>query len=106
MWCYARRIAPWYVAMQQIAEFLHDLFKKGDMKVRTIEGYISWPLLSLLRQEVWILILNPTFAGLLVLSFYTDRPVEINLVPHWDLTVVLDVFTKSPFELGIWLQWS
>ena len=30
-----------------------------------------------------------------------DRPVEPNLVPvpHWDLTVVLDASTKSPFVL-------
>ena len=33
-----------------------------------------------------------------VSSFYTDRLVEINLVPCWDLAMVLDAFTKSPFE--------
>ena len=27
-----------------------------------------------------------------------DRPVERNLAPHWDLSVVLDPLTKSPFE--------
>ena len=34
----------------------------------------------------------------LVNIFYTDRPVERNLVLHWDLAVVLDALTKSPFE--------
>ena len=36
----------------------------------------------------------------LISSFYTDRSrlVEPNFVPHWDLTVVLNAFTKSPFE--------
>ena len=34
----------------------------------------------------------------LITSFYMDRPVETNLVLHWDLTVVLNALTKSPFE--------
>ena len=39
-WCSARRLSPWHVTVQQqIAEFLHDLFIKGDLRVSTIEGY-------------------------------------------------------------------
>ena len=28
-----------------------------------------------------------------------DKLVEINLILCWDLTLVLDAFTKSPFDL-------
>ena len=41
--------------------------------------------------------MNPHICRL-VNSFYTDRPVQPNLIPPWDLTVVLNALTKSPFE--------
>ena len=34
----------------------------------------------------------------LINNFYMDRPVEPNLVPPWDLAVVLNALNKSPFE--------
>ena len=60
------------------------------MKVRTIKGYKS----AIVGLNVG------TFPHIcrLISSFYRDTPLEPNLVPCWDLTVVLDKFTKSPFE--------
>ena len=34
----------------------------------------------------------------LITNFYTDRPVELNLIPQWDLLVVVDALTKKTFE--------
>ena len=34
----------------------------------------------------------------LIASFYVDRPVEQNVVPAWDLALVLSALIKHPFE--------
>ena len=34
----------------------------------------------------------------LITSFYMDRPVELNLVPQWNLSVVLEALPRHPFE--------
>ena len=89
------RDLPWHATVQQIAEFLHDLFKKGDLKVCTIEGY-KLAIAATLKARGINVGTEPHICGIII-SFYTERPVEINLVPYWDLTVVLDAFTKLPF---------
>ena len=61
------------------------------MKVSTIEGYKS-AILATFKTRGQSLDLDPYLCGL-VNSFYTNRPVECNLVPHWDLSVVLGAIT-------------
>ena len=39
-----------------------------------------------------------SFLSDLIASFYIDRPIERNLIPQWDLSVVLDALTRHPFE--------
>ena len=63
------------------------------MKVCTIEGYKS--AIAATQARGMNVGTEPHICGL-ISSFYTDR--QINLVPRWDLTVVLVAFTKSPFE--------
>ena len=75
-WCSARRLSSWHASVQQIAEFLNDLFEKGELKVRMIERYKS----ATLGQRGVNVGTNP-YVCRLVISFYTDRPVEVNLVP-------------------------
>ena len=50
-WCSARRLSPCHVSVQQITEFLNDLFKKRALKVHTIKGYKS-AIEAILKQEV------------------------------------------------------
>ena len=95
-WCSARRFAPWHATVQQIAKFLQDLFKKGELKVRMIEGY-KLAIAATLKARGVNVGTEPHICRL-ISSFYTDRPVEINLVLLWDLTIVLDAFTKSTFR--------
>ena len=80
----------WHAFVQQIAEFLHDLFKKGDLKVCTIERYKSAIIVATLKARSVNIGTDPYICGL-VSGFYMDRPVEINLVPSWDLKIVLDI---------------
>ena len=65
MWCSARRLSPWHATVQQIVEFLHDIFIKGDLKVRT--RYKSAIATTFKARVVY-----PTFADLLVVSTQTD----------------------------------
>ena len=82
--------------MQQIAEFLHNLFQKGHLKVHTIKGYKS-AIVATLKARGMSVGTKPHICRL-ISSFYMDRPVEINLVTYWELTIVLDAFTKLPFK--------
>ena len=88
---------PWHASVLQAAEFLNDLFKKGELKVHTIKGY-KLAIAATLAQRGLNVGTNPYNCGL-VNSFYMDRPLEVNLVPRWDLTLVLNTLTKLPFEL-------
>ena len=88
--------SPWHVSVQQLADFLLSLFEEGKLKVSTIEGYKS-AISSTLKVRGVNLGTDPFLCGL-VNSFYTDRPVERNLAPRWDLSVVLNALTKPPFE--------
>ena len=82
--CSARRLSPWHATVQQIAEFLHDLFKKGDLKVHMIEGYKS-AITATLKARGMNVGTEPHICRL-ISSFYMDRlaGIKINLVPRWD----------------------
>ena len=71
-------------------QFLHDIFQHGKLKVD--EGY-KLAIAATLKRGM-----NVGAGPYTCRLIYTDRPVEPNMVPRWDLTVVLDAFTKSPFE--------
>ena len=58
------------------AEFLHNLIKKGDLKVRMIKGYKS-AIVATLKARGMNVGTEPHICGI-ISSFYTDRPVEIN----------------------------
>ena len=86
----------WQATVQQIAEFLHHLYQQGKLRVCTIDGFKSAVVASL-KSRAKSVGKDPYLCGL-INSFYTDRPVELNLVPRWDLSVVLNTLTKSPLE--------
>ena len=95
-WCTSKNLDPWKATVQQIADFLLDLFNRGKVKVRTIEGYRS-AISSTLKLRGRSVGTDPFLSGLIG-SFYTDRPVEPSLIPKWDLALVLSGLTKWPFE--------
>ena len=78
-------IDPWEASTQKIAEFLLHLFSGGKLKVRTIEGYRAAISSSLkLRGRT---VGTYSYLSSLIASFYTDRTVELNLMPQWDLSL-------------------
>ena len=95
-WCSKHHVNHWKASTQQIADFLLQLFNGGKLKVRTIEGYRD-AISSSLKLRGRMVGTDPHLSGLIA-SFYTDRPVELNLIPQWDLLVILDALTKHPFH--------
>ena len=86
------------MTVQQIVYFLHDLFQQGKLKVNSlIEGYKSAIVATLIKAS-GVNVGTDSHICRLIGSFYTDRPVGPDMVPRWDLIVVLDAFTKSPFK--------
>ena len=67
----------------------------GDLKVRTLEGYRS-AIVGTLKAKAVNVGTDSYICGL-VNSFYSDRPVEMNLVPSWDLTIVLNAYFQNGF---------
>ena len=63
---------PWHVTLQQIAEFLHDLFIKGDLKVHTIEGY-KLAIAATLKARGMNVSTEPHISGLKFLHGHTSR---------------------------------
>ena len=80
-----------------IAEFLNFLFTEKKFSPRTIEGYKTAiaDFLKFHSKEDFnhSLILNK-----LIRSFKTECPRSANLVPKWDLSLVLNFICKEPFE--------
>ena len=63
-----------------------------------IEGYKS-AIAASLMSRVKSVEKDPFLCGL-INSFCTVRPVELNLVPHWDLSVLLNVLTKFSLRIS------
>ena len=81
---------------EQIADYLLHFSNGGNHKVRTIEGYRAM-IASSPKSRGLTVGTDPYLSGLIA-SFYMDRPAEPNLVPHWDLSAVLNALIRSPFE--------
>ena len=78
------------------ADFLTYLFNSG-LKYRTIAGYRSMLSSVLLPIDNTPVGQHPYIIRLLKGVFNTRPPVT-KLLPEWDLTKVLDLLQKSPFE--------
>ena len=98
-WCSARRISPWHATVQQVAAFLHNLYQQCKLKVRTIKGY-KLAIAATLNATGVNVGTDPHSCGI-ISSFYTDRPVEPNLVLRWDFAVVQGGFSSV---IGVWDQ--
>ena len=96
-WCTQQERDPWKADVPLIADFLvHQWYAIGQTS-RTVEGYrtaISNTLALVLHKRVG----DDPFLSALVASFYTDRPVARRTLPQWNLTLVLQMLERWPFE--------
>ena len=96
-WAAAQGFDPLDPTAAQIASFLFDLFDKHGLSPQTIKGYrtcIGSVLNHTGRAKV---VLHRTISDMIA-SMELQRPRTTPVLPQWDLGVVLEALSKSPYE--------
>ena len=98
-WCSQNKVQePTSISRSELADFFVYLFEEKKLEVRTISGYRS-AINRVLRLYGHSDIAQDVFINSLFSNFYLERPISRGSeYPKWDLTVVLDLLTKAPFE--------
>ena len=95
-WCCSRKIDPLQATSPVIADFLTEKFQSG-LAPSTVCGYrtaIAKTLIHLTGRDLG----SDRDLSSLLHSFELERPTLRNPVPNWDLSLVLNVLLKDPFE--------
>ena len=82
--------------LNQIADFLLDLFKERNLQPSTIEG--SRTAIADMVGNVELNISKDENLTRLLDSFHRDKPKGRRGVPSWNLSLVLHQLPKAPFE--------
>ncbi len=97
VWCTEKRLDPWTCRSTEIADFLFHLWRDVGLASRTVEGYRSAIASTLLKVQN-VDIGNDSNLSALIHSFYSDRPITRQILPRWDLSLVLTMLKAPPFE--------
>ena len=95
-WCESKNKQPHNPSLPDISSFLLDLFNQG-LAVSTLMGYRA-VLSSALKFHSELDISHSPELSALMESFKQERPPASNLVPKWNLDVVLWTLMDKPFE--------
>ena len=95
-WCRRRKVSPFRVDAPLISEFLLEKFNEGRAP-STIAGYRT-AIAKTLKPKLGIDFGHDQGLTALINSFEIERPKARNPVPEWDLSLVLNVLRKDPFE--------
>jgi len=95
-WAQENNIDPLSPSLANISSFLLSLFKQG-LAVSTIAGYRS-VLASAFKYHTDLDISHSIELSALIENFKHERPQPSNLVPKWDLDIVLWTLMDKPFE--------
>ena len=96
-WCLKRDTDPSSASVPLIAEFLCDLHENKNLAYSTIEGYrtaIGHMLRAVRGEDISK---DPHLTSLFA-NFARDVTKRRNVVPSWNLALVLQVMTQPPFE--------
>jgi len=96
-WCKEHKRDPKSCSIARVADFLLYLFQKRGLSTGSILGYKA------VIASTWNSLGNDSLTHnssikSLLRSFQLERPKPLNLVPKWDLSIVLDALRKAPFE--------
>ena len=96
LWCQQNQVVSSEPTISKIADFLNHLFTVKNLKPATFAGYRTAIAdhLGHFGQEVS----KSLDLNRLIASFYRDKPTANRGIPSWDLSLVLLVLTKAPFE--------
>ena len=96
-WCTERNICPSSASIMEVADFLIFLHEEKRCKASTLTGYRA--AISDIH-EAWgtsTVSTNKLLSKLIKGIFHTN-PTSNQLLPNWDLPLVLEALTKPPFE--------
>ena len=85
------------VSVQIVADYLYYMFDNLGRKVATISNHRT-ALSAALGEFDGFTIGNHPILTSLINSFWVKRPMVRPMVPEWDLTTVLQILRKAPFE--------
>ena len=96
-WCSKRNVDPCSTSIKEVADFLIFLHEEKNCKPVTLSGYRSaisaihdgWKNSTVGTEKL--------LTSLLKGIFHTN-PTSRQLLPNWDLQLVLEALTKPPFE--------
>ena len=95
-WCGKQKFDPLRTTVQQLAQFL-ELKKGGGLAPSTLEGYRT-VIAGTIRQVTGIDIYLDPAISLLLRSYRIESARTRNEIPAWDLSLVLSMLSKAPFE--------
>ena len=96
-WCKSKNISSTHAQVTEIADFLCYLRTDRDLAASTIEGYrtaIGHVIKAVTGREIG----KDSRLTSLINNLARTGQVKKSLVPNWDLSLVLNTMTKSPFE--------
>ena len=96
-WAAGQGFDPLDPTAAQIASFLFDLFDTHGLSPQTKRGYRTCIGSVLIRTGRARVVLHRTISDMIA-SMDLQRPRIMPVVPQWDLGVVLEALSKSPFE--------
>ena len=95
-WAEDNEVDPSCPSIPQLASFLEFLFVEKKLNPRSIRGYKS--ALTDYFSPLVVDISGSDELSRLLTSFFNERPPVVSSILPWDLRLVLDCLTKSPFE--------
>jgi integrase len=96
-WCKERNANPLKADAQLVADFLCHLHNEKKLAYSTIEGYrtaIRSTVLAARSEDIN----GDQRLSALMANFARDRSKRKSSIPNWDLSLVLLMLTKQPFE--------
>ena len=99
-WCLQRShraFDPLSPTVAQIASFLYTRFDIHGLSLQTIKGYRTCLGSVLNRTGKAKVVLHKTISDMIA-SMELQRPRITPILPQWDLGIVLEVLSKSPYE--------
>ena len=96
-WCKQRHRDPLKATIAVLAEFFEYLFKIKKLSPGTISGYKA-ALNNVLRLHSSEDISSSDVLNSVIKSMKREAPTPVNRYPKWDLAMVLNFLTESPFE--------
>ena len=96
-WAAGQGFDPLDPTAAQVASFLFDLFDTHGLSPQTIKGYRTCIGSVLNRTGRTKVVLHRTISDMIA-SMELQRPRITPVLPQWDLGVVLEALSKSPYE--------